>query len=447
MFSQLLMRIRKDANLIDLLRNSGIIYAGGIISLLLTFIQQVTTANLLGSTDYGFLAIILSSSLFVMLMFDFRTWEIGTKLLSQPVHEKNNAEIVQIVSWLFLLDLITGVLGSVILLVVSAWVSNLLFETTEFHILIQVYALGIPFRMLASGVLSCLPRVYDRFAWVTYKSIAFAALRLILMSGAALLGFGLSGVVVAAMLADIGNFIFQASVSAFIFRDHIKPAKLLDLTRPVAFAEGRKLLGDMWGISVLAGFHFHTFIPVMALLTTPEQVGIYRVGLDIAELIEKTIQPLYIVFSQRIISLYQTGTRKVFIHYLKQVASLLLVITTPLTLSIIVFAPLLLPRIFDSVVYDGLVIVTIVLALGYGIYTALQWWVRPTIVALDLGRAQNIVMALLIVVTTLGLTLVVPEMGALGGALMKFLFLVPYAILSILLSWWRLKHTTSISER
>lgn len=425
-------RIRQDANLKDLLRNSGILYAAGMISLALTYLQQLTTANLLGVEDYGRYAIVVSSGMLMMLIADFRTWEIGSKLLARPMGDSDHPEFIRITSWLLFLEILTGGLSTLLLILLANFIAHEFLHAPELSSLLTVFAFSLPFRTMSVGVLGVIPRFYNRFNWLAWKSIGYAVIRLILITGAAWMGFGLTGVIVGVVVGEILNTLILFFFYQRIWQQHMMPdsRRLLSLKQPLSEIGWRKLLVDQWVSSTLAGIHYQLFIPVVALLTTPVQVGVLRSGMDIADLLERAIQPITLVFSPRIIALFEQNNLREFRRYLKQVALLLIGIMLPLSGVLLISAPFILPRFYDPNEFVGLVPVAMWLVLGTGIYNSLFWWVRPALITVTGLRYNNILLTIWIVIGALGLIAFVPDYAAAGAGAVRAAFLGLYALTS-----------------
>lgn len=430
MFSRAYQRVKQDSNLTDLLQNSGILYIGGLVSLALTLAQQISTANLLGSVDYGRLAIVLSSGLLLMLVTDFRTWEIGIKLLTHSKQNQLHDETTRVTTWLISLEVLTGVISALLLLIFAPLIATHLLQAPDLTTLIQIYALAVPFRLMATGVLSVFPRLYGRFSWLAWKSIAYSLVRLILMSGAAFLGLGLQGVIIGAIIGEIFNFILLIVMAYPLYRPQV--THLIDFKRPQQFAEGRRMLGELWISSTIAGLHYQTFIPIMALLTSPAQVGLIRSALDIAEMLERIIQPLSIVFTPKIVSLYQGGDRVAFHRYLKQCAGLLSALVIPIVLGIMLLSPLL-PRLLGDEGFEGIAVVANILVFGTGFHAILQWWLRPAAIATNTVYQQNIAQIILVIFVVVIMVIFVPSLGAIGAAWAKLSYLAIFPITSLML--------------
>lgn len=428
----LLARIRRDNNLKDLIRHSGMLYVSGVLAIALTFLQQMTTAALLGSSDYGRLAIVLSSSLLVTVVLDFRTWEAGSKLLAQPLHTQAHTETVRIISWLFLLEIAAGMVGMLIMIGLAELISVQMLASADLVWLLRLYALSIPFRIITTGIWGVVPRFFNRFDWLAVKAVIYAGLRLILMSGAAFLGLGLGGVVIAALISEVLHFIILLIMGFYIWRRNLPGTKFLDLSRPAGFSEGLRMLPAFWLNSTLLGIHLHLFIPAAALLTTPAQIGILRVGMDVMELLDRAIQPLWVVFTPKIIMLYVPEKMAEFRRYLRQSALMTNLITLPLMCALLLAVWFLLPRALEGQNYNGVVEVTIILVIANAVYIGLLW-TRPAIITAGLIAWQNLLTLLLVIVSMSMLLWLAPDGGATGAAMAKGVFMVLSGISSFLL--------------
>jgi O-antigen/teichoic acid export membrane protein len=407
-------RLRRDSNLVELLRNSGLLYVSGVFSIALTFIQQITTANRLGAADYGRFAVVLGSSALLLLILDARTWELGTKLLARPMLEKAHEEIVRIMTWLLLIDALVGLLGVFLVIFFASPIADYLLKAPDLDWLVRVYGLSLIFRSIGGGGAVALVRLYDRFDWLSIKSVGYALVRLVLISGAAFLGFGMLGVVVGAVLCEIINALAMIIMTYALWRRQMPAARLIDLRKPQCFREGRRLMIDLWVSATLKGLQLETLIPLTALLTQPAQVGLLRTGMDITDLISKLTAPLTIVLSPAVIKAFEQGGRVALLRLVKQAALLLSLLSAPFVAGIIVLGPLLFPRLLQSG-YEGVAGVASLLAVGFGI-NAVFLWLRPAVIALSMVREQNVVAVAGALFSTLGLIVLAPAHGAMGSA-------------------------------
>jgi len=427
---RLLTKIQSDSNLKDLLRHSGIMYASGLFSTLLIIIQQISTAKLIGPADYGRLATVLASGTLVMLIADVRTWEIGTKLLSRPILNHEHTEVARIITWLTLADLATGFLSAVVVVILAQPIAVYLLQTPDLVWLVQLYAVSIPFRMFGNGIARTTLRMYNRFDWLSFKSVAYGLARIVFMSGAALAGLGIEGVIVGAAIAEIVGAIILLVMQWLIYRRTAPSAKMIDFQKPRQFREGIEMMKGLWLSATLSGLQIELFVPLLALLTTPTQVGLFRSGLDIAETIEKLLIPFVLVLFPQIVKSYEQHSRAQFVRLIKQASFMMAGLTLPFTLGIIVLGPLLLPRLLGEG-FEDVSLVAGSIAIGFTVYGILMW-TRPALIALNHIRELNIVGIVTVALSCIALPIFTPQYGAIAGGVIRGAAL---SIQNILLLW------------
>lgn len=412
----LILRVRNDVHIQNLLRTSGILYIGGLVALILVLIQQFSLANLLGSSGYGRLAIIISSGLLAMLFLDFRTWEMGIKLLTTEITNQRHLEIIRIANWLISIELLTGLFGMLLLFIFAEPLATHLLNISGFDWLIRFYAISLPFRVVADGVFSTIPRVYNRFKWVTYRTIANNLLRLILMVGLTKLGYGLSGAVIGAVISDMANFIMVMLIARYILKREIPHFNLFDRTPPIQKSAGYRMMADFWIVSSLVGLNLQAIIPFMSLFTSPAQVGLFRIGLDIAQFIDKLAAPITLGITSQIMHIYQREKWVTFVHYIKQTFIFFLLVVIPLTLGILILGPWIFPKLLHDLNYVSLPPVASIVSVGYAFAVAIIPWARPTLIVIGRSRIQSIIMLLQTLTMFAMVWWLTPQYGALGTA-------------------------------
>ncbi len=415
-FNTVVSAIRQDVGLRNLVRHSGVMYLAGFVSLGFTIAQQFITARFLGPIDYGLFATIMSSIGLAMLIFDIRTWELGNKLLARPVLSDDHEEAIRIITWLLLADIVIGLLCMGLVLILAQPLATYLLKSPGLSDIVRLSVLTIPFRSLAGGILSTIPRIHDRFNWLALKSIAYALARFGLIGGPAILNLGLRAVIIGAILAEALNVLALAAVSRLILTCNNSQGPLLDLSKPNCFAEGKKLIGQFWLSATLKGLQIETFVPLLALLTSPREVGIFRSGLDIAGSITQLVTPISIVLASSVIKSYEHHkTLQSFVHTLKQSTVLIALLTVPVTGVIIFLGPSVLPRMLGAE-YTRVAPVASILAIG-NVVSALGLWLRPALIAMNRAHTHNIIAAMMFILSVLSLVLLAPAFGALGGAI------------------------------
>jgi len=414
---RIVLKFKADTHIQDLLHTSGILYAGGAVALILLIIQQFALARLLGPSEYGRLAIIISSGLLALLFLDFRTWELGIKLLTTEIANQAPVEVVRVINWLVAIEVVTGLLGAGLLFVFAEPLGIHILNVPGFEWLIRLYAFSLPFRMVADGVTSTVPRVYNNFKWVAYKTVSNNFFRLVIMLALVLMGYGLSGAVIGAVISDIVNFIVVTVIAWRILKREMPGLRLWDRTRPRQQVAGYRIIGDYWVVSSLAGLNQQAIFPFLGLLTSTAQVGLFRVALDIAQFLDRLVAPLNLGAAPQIMRVYAQHDWKTFTSYLKRTALLFCAAVTPLILAIIILGPFVFPRILQDENYALLPIVAAITSIGYAINMATIPWVRPALIAVGHSRIQSIAIFFQSLMMFVMVWWLAPRYGALGAAI------------------------------
>lgn len=417
MLRQLVTKIRRDRNLIDLLRHSGVMYLSGIISTVLIIVQQITTANLIGAADYGRFATVIGSGALLLMVMDLRTWELGVKVLARPILDKQHDEVNRVINWLTLADVVSGLLCSLGLIIFAPFIAEELMRAPELTWLVQLYGISSPFRMLAVGIPRTVLRMYNYFGWLSWKSIIYGVARIGFISGAALIGLGLEGVVIGTIIAEIVGAVALWIMVWVVRRRETPNVSLWDFTRPQQFGEGLKMMRGLWLSATLWGIQIEVFIPLLALLTTPDQVGIFRSGLDIADSVEKLLVPFMLVLFPQIVRSYEQNSRHEFIKLIKQSSGLMLLLTAPFVIVILLFGSQVFPRLLGNQ-YVGVAEIAGILIVSVAVYGVLMW-TRPALVALGKIRELNLISVAMSIFVGIGLITVAPLYGAIGGAVVR----------------------------
>jgi O-antigen/teichoic acid export membrane protein len=426
----LITKIKSDSNLSDLLRHSGVMYASGLFSTLLITVQQISTAYLIGPADYGRLATVLGSGLLVMLIVDVRTWELGAKLLARPILDEDYKEIWRVITWLTSADVVTGFISALIVFVFANLIAIHLLHAPELEWLVRLYTLSIPFRMLSNGIARTSLRMYNRFGLLSIKSVVYGAARIVFMSGAALLGLGLEGVIIGAILAEIIGALMLLVMQIWITRRELQGTALIDFHKPRQFREGVQMMGSLWLSATLAGLQTETFIPILALLTTPIQVGLFRSGLDIAETIDKLVIPFALVLWPKVIKTYERDNPAEFLRLIKQSTVIMAGLTLPFIVGIVGLGPILLTPMLGKG-YEGVAAIAALIALGFTFYGTFLW-TRPALIAVNRVQELNLIAIFVLTLSILSLLIAAPIYGAIGGAAIRGGAMVTNNILSAL---------------
>jgi O-antigen/teichoic acid export membrane protein len=226
-----------------------------------------------------------------------------------------------------------------VLLAAAAPIASHLLRAPDLRVAIQLYALVVPARMVATGVASAVLRLHGRYHWITLKSVAFAALRLPLMTGPALLGFGVTGVLLGALIGEALNCLVLIAMLRLTWKHRCSDQPLFD-TRPTRELTGAaRALTALWFSASLKALQLETFIPITAALASPTAVGVLRLGLDIGEVLLKATAPLSVVLFPSVVSAYMRKGSDAGDAFILRSVGLLAIVVTPVAACALACAP------------------------------------------------------------------------------------------------------------
>jgi len=423
MLKRLLQTIRQDRNLSGMLRGASLLYVAGALSIALMFVQQIWTASLLGAENYGRLATLVGSTALILLFADFRTREATMKYWTEYGEEP--PEMARSATWLLGVDAVAGVIGAVLVLIFAQFIAVNMLQAPELLALVRAFGITIPFRLLANGVASAGLRTLDYFGWLAGKSIFFAVARLPLIVGGAMAG-GLIGAIWGWIASEILNGLLMFSLLYAAWRRETGTS-LLQGARPDALPTFRRTLSQLWVGETLQGLQVGLLIPLLALLTNPAVVGLFRSSQDIAELIQRLIEPIRITIDPRLMQVYAQESVAEFRRFASRITLLLALLTVPFVLFIVVLGPFLLPALLGED-YRGIALTTSILTLGLAL-NATFVWLRSAMVIADRLRQQNVVALGAFGLAMLVLFTAAPVYGAVGAA---FARIVPPTVNTLL---------------
>lgn len=423
MFRRWFNIIRQDRNLSSMLRGASLLYVAGALSIGLMFVQQIWTASLLGTEGYGRLATLVGSTALILLLADFRTREATIKYWTE--YHDQPPEMARSATYLLLVDVFAGVVGALLVLLFAEFIAAQMLQAPELVSLVRIFGITIPFRLLANGVGSAGLRTLDYFGWLAGKSVFFALVRLpLIVGGAAAAGF--VGATWGWIASEILNGLLMFGLlNAAWWRETQSP--LLQFARPQSLPTFRHTLSQLWLGETLQGLQVGLLIPLLALLTNPAVVGLFRSSQDIAELIQRLIEPIRITIDPKVMQVYVQESLSEFRRFVTRITILLALLTVPFVLFIVVLGPIVLPALLGEE-YRGIATTTSILTLGLAL-NATFVWLRAAMVITDRLPQQNVVALISFVLAMLALFGLAPVYGAIGAA---FARIVPPTVNTVL---------------
>lgn len=427
MTPSLLDRVRRDPMVGELARSSGVLYLAGGASVGLLLVQQLATARYLGAGDFGRLAAALGITVIAGLLVDIRSWELGTRLLAEPIDRGDVTATTSTFTWTLKAEAAAGAIGTLALCGGGPLVAWFVSDGHDVSLLLLL-APSVVLRQIAMGVSAATLRMLDRFNWIAARSVANAVLRLVLVAGPAFAGWGVHWVAAGMVVAEVFAAVSQLALTSIVYRSE-HGRGLLTRSRIEDASSAKRLTFSLWLSATIKSLHIETFVPVAAAFTSAAQIGVLRAALDVGQVNQHATAPVTLVTTPKIVLLARSPDRTALNGYLRRVRALFVLLSGLAMLLGAVLVLFVVPALLGPG-YDDIEAVGIIAVAGLGIAAATQW-IRPLLVGLDRVDAQNRLGVVTGLVSILALGPVVSAFGAIGAAIDMLVFLTVYAALSL----------------
>jgi O-antigen/teichoic acid export membrane protein len=312
--------LQRDTALGRVLTNSGWLLSANTLSMVLSLIQGIIVARALGAEQYGVLALITTFATTINQFVDSRVWEVAIRFIIRYREQGDYARATATVKFCYLVDLVTGLLAFVIILLTAQWGAHVFVKDPSASSLIKLYALSVIIAVPV-GTSSALLRVGNHFDWLAYQNVITAAFTLVGVIFALVLDTGIKGLLVVYLLAAA----LGMSVLVLLGKRLSQDLKL----KPWRHAPLRLLRGEYGQIlRFLASTNGNALVKLLqrnldTLLIGywlgPVDVGYYRVARRLTNLIAFPVGPLYTASYPEFVRLWdleQVGTLRHLMHKL-----------------------------------------------------------------------------------------------------------------------------------
>lgn len=426
-----------------LAKNSGYLFLGGGAATLFATLQSILLARLLGSEDFGYLALIIASVEIVLQFIDFRTWEGLITLLPASLLGASDDRPLPLIHSFFLVDLLAGLLTILIVGLLGDLLAAEVADSPNLASSIRLYAWIAPALLIANGTCMGVLRAFDKFALITIKSAAVAAFQLLLVLAALLLEAGLMGVIIALVFAQFVDMLASLILAGRLLRKQFGAILTSESSRIYASIRRHSgLLGQLWITGSVKSLQSRADIILLGILATPSAVGLYRLALDLAGLVGRIGSPIQ---DSTLPLLADLITREKYEHLLTLIKQL------TLTLSLLLLPGILLAALLAEPVitflagedYGGAAEPFAILLIGMSVNTILIW-TRPLLVARKKITISNLIFVAGFIVEVIVIFALVPQWQETGAAIAMTIM---YALVGFSSAWFGLQGLKKLARQ
>ena len=154
----------------------------------LTFVQGIAIARILGPSNYGAFALIVSFTATINQLVDSRIWETAIKYITRYREEADGTRAASVIKLCYLIDLCTGVIGFLLIYLLADFAAKTFVKDISAANLIRINGVSL-LLSIPIGTSSALLRIDNRYNQLAVQSIAVSFARLICV-GVTLLLYG-----------------------------------------------------------------------------------------------------------------------------------------------------------------------------------------------------------------------------------------------------------------
>lgn len=413
-FSKLKAIWQTDPLLQRVVKNSGHLLSANAVAAILGFAQGILAVRLIGVTDWGLAATVITFASNINRFLTFRMGEVVVQRMGAALAAGKKSQAAVTAKAALLTEATTSILAFTILLALTPWAALNLAKDIQLAPLFAFYGIILLTNIAAessTGVLQTL----RRFNWIARVNMLQALVTAALIGLAYLSGGGLFEIVLAFV---VGKTINGLGLAFLALRELHKTLGADWWKAPLAsLPEKRSMLSFMINTNLNGTVNLFTRdnIPLyLAALLSTTQVGYFKLALSLINLVllplDPFIWPTYAEITQTIAQKAWDKTRQLLRRVSLITGTVVLVVGGGLMLSGWFLLPLLYgPEAAPA--YPALLI----LLIGYGFASIFQWN-RPLLLALGKPSFPVIISFLVGLVELALIFWLVPQFGYLALA-------------------------------
>lgn len=381
---------------------SVVIFAD-IVMFLLGFVRFPVTTKFLGGSLYGTWSIVSTTVSLATPIALLGLANASVRFLSAYTDKD---KIREDYFSIFIAVLSAGTALTIIMFFCSGILSSTAFSDKTSIQYLQLGSLLILTESLVSITLAYF-RTFRQMGKYSILTLLKATIEITLTAGFLLLGWGLTGVIIAALIDNI--FFILATIIIIVHQIGFKIPKLINLRKYVLY--GLPLVPNValfWIISASSRY-------IIGFYWDEEQVGIFSAAYTLSNLVTFFVTPLTTVLFPTISKLYSEGNISETKTYLKYSLKYVMLITFPSAFGLSVLAIPLLELFSTEEFVSGAVVIPLISA-GLVFFCFRQ----ITTFGLYLVNKTHVVGILLIVAAVINIALnflLIPHMGIIGSGI------------------------------
>jgi len=298
--------------------NAGKLLSANAVAAGLGLVTTVLTARALGPQNYGILALVLVYQLTVGKLVTFNAWQAIIKFGSETPHADDRTGLRQLVKFGFTLDIVSALVGTVLAMALAGPVVGLLGWDPSVRPLLVLYSVLILFSL--SGTPIGVLRLFNRFDLLSYTAVLGAVVRLAGVAWCLLTRQTLYGFVLTYLITGAIGELYQLVASLWVLR---KQNVSGIIHQPMRDIRGRfpGIVDYVWTTNVNSTIRMMSREAdelVIAALTTPVALGLFKVAKQFALVLPRFLDPLYQSLYPELTRLWAADRKEAFLSLIER---------------------------------------------------------------------------------------------------------------------------------
>lgn len=422
---------RSENHILHVLKNASSLLLGNVAGLLFSLAHNVMAARMLGTHQFGLLALILAYAITINQIFESRVWEAAIKYVSQFLEEGKRLQATAMLKLCYVIDIIASVVTFIFIEMTAQLTTRFILKDPSVEYELRLYGVFV-LLLIPRGTGYALLRLGDRYNWQAMQIAGMSALRALGVGFVWITGGGLLGVVWCHLFSWAIGMLWLAWMSRSVYRSldllawKDAPLRLLKPYR----GDLVKFLMSTNAISLFQAIQKNGESLILGLWLTPSDIGYLRTARSFSDLMGFPVQPLYMSSYPKFTQLFQQKRHE----ELKRLVYKVVGVTIPVALGGIILLEVfggVLIKTFYGAKYLPAVPILFWLAIGSAFAMVLSF-LHPLLTATNRVSLSLIATIIGIGLQVVALIYLVPRQGAVAAGMGMTAYWISWAIISML---------------
>ena len=337
-------------------KQSIVFFSGTIFSSVIGYFFTVFIARRLGSQVLGYFALGMSIVTLSVVISTLGLPMTSARFIALYVGLGENNKITAFLRYVSVIIICTSILLGVAVYLGRYWIAEGIFHKPQLTNFIPLFALMVPVTAASQLLFQTLTGFQKVDNRTLIDSFLRVLLKIIISLGLISLGMGLGGWIVGEISSGIISIIFAAWL---VFKLTPKSKFSWDASFSDLDMAFIPFAATMLGVGIITFVWQQISHVISGIFLTAGQVGIFTSAVAIGSFIPVILLSVNAIFGPIISELHSTGNNKILGLLFQTLTKWVLGLTWPLTIVIIVFAPMIM-RIYGAEFEQGWLVLVII---------------------------------------------------------------------------------------